>query len=59
MFVQNIFRRVEETVLKEFTNIDQIEIAMVYSALDFLSSKEDGSPSQLKNKIQDTYGFRL
>ena len=45
--------------MKEFTNIDQIEIAMVYSALDFMWSKEDGSPSELKNKIQVTYGFRL
>jgi len=52
-------RRIEETILKEFANIDQIEIAMVYSALDFLWSKEEGSPSRLKDKIQNTYGFRL
>lgn len=52
-------RLVEETILMEFTNIDQIEIAIAYSALNFLMSKEGCSPSQLKHKIQDTYGFRL
>ena len=45
--------------MREFSNIDQTEIALVYSALDLLWSHKQGQPSDLKHKIQNTYGFRL
>ena len=47
---------VELLLNKEFFNLDQTEVAVVYSALKTLSSP---GPEQLKQKIQDTYGFRL
>jgi len=47
---------VEKRVTQEFYNLDQTEVAVVYSALNTLS---EPGPQQLKQKIQDTYGFRL
>jgi len=53
-------RTLEKRVLSEFWNkLDQTEIAMVYSALNLLWQNAEESPSHLKKKIQDTYGFRL
>ena len=47
---------VETRLNKEFFNLDQTEVAVVYSALNTLSQH---GPEQLRQKIQDTYGFRL
>ena len=49
-------REVEARLNKDFFNLDQTEVAVVYSALNTLS--QDG-PELLRQKIQDTYGFRL
>lgn len=56
---QRTLRKIESKILSEFSNIDQIEIAMAYSALNLLLSRKGDSSSELKQKIQDTYGFRL
>jgi len=49
-------REVETRLITDFFNLDQTEVAVVYSALNALSQP---GPQQLRQKIQDTYGFRL
>ena len=49
-------RGAEKKLTREFSNLDQTEVAVVYSALNTLSQP---GPQELKQKIQDTYGFRL
>jgi len=46
----------EKYINKNFFNLDQTELAIVYSALNSLSLRK---PEELKQKIQETYGFRL
>ena len=53
---QNQLRGAEKRLTKDFLNLDQTELAVVYSALNTLSQP---GPEELKQKIQDTYGFRL
>jgi len=63
-------RVVEDKLVVEFWDkMDQTEVAMVYTALNLLwqravtqSAAEENittSPLRLKEKIQNTYGFRL
>ena len=49
-------REVESRLNKDFFNLNQTEVAVVYSALNTLSQH---GPEQLRQKIQETYGFRL
>jgi len=51
-----ILREVETRLNKDFFNLNQTEVAVVYSALNTLSHH---GPEQLRQKIQNTYGFRL
>ena len=60
-------RAVEDKLLSEYWDrMDQTEVAMVYTALTLLwrqavdhSSTGENAPSRLKQKIHNTYGFRL
>ena len=61
-FDDKMLKSIEEKLTIDFwSKMDQTEVAMVYTALNLIwqRTQEGGCPVRLKQKIENTYGFRL